>query len=279
MLESNIPVKTDNFDGPLGLLLLLIQKQELNIRELNLTTITRQYLEYLDKMIELNFDVAGDYLYMAATLILLKSKSCVSEEDMEHLLGEDLEDVKIIKTKTELIERLEELYHFQVLGQKIWSLPRRGEEIFVKPKVNRRDLANSLFVPMEPESLVSSMMSVMERIQRRYKVVKRDRLSIKEKLLSLKKFLSLGSKLTFQELLNLDPEQEKKAGRITNVVISFISLLELARLRCIHLFQNQDLGDVYIDVVSDLQKIDVENANGFEEPATEVSAPQEVILQ
>ena len=72
MLDTTIQVKTDHFDGPLALLLLLIEKEEMNIRELDLTKITKQYLDYLSQMRDLNFDVAGDYLFLAATLLLLK---------------------------------------------------------------------------------------------------------------------------------------------------------------------------------------------------------------
>ena len=77
MLDTSIKVKTDHFDGPLGLLLLLIQKEEMSIRNLNLTKITQQYLDYLDEMKDLNFDIAGEYLYLASTLIFLKSKFSV----------------------------------------------------------------------------------------------------------------------------------------------------------------------------------------------------------
>lgn len=78
MLDTTIKVKTDCFDGPLALLLMLIQKEQMSVKELDLTKITKQYLDYLANMKELNFDIAGDYLYLAATLVLLKSKNCVT---------------------------------------------------------------------------------------------------------------------------------------------------------------------------------------------------------
>ena len=69
----------------IALLLLLIQKEEMRIRDLDLTKITQQYLGYLAKLEELDFNVAGDYLYLASTLILLKSKDCLSEEDEKNI--------------------------------------------------------------------------------------------------------------------------------------------------------------------------------------------------
>ena len=127
MLDTTIQVKTDHFDGPLGLLLLLVQKEEMNIRDLELTTITKQYLTYLSQMRDLNFDVAGDYLYLAATLLLLKSKTCITEEELNNLqAGNQISDELNITSQAELIKRLEELQHFQRMGEKLWPFPRKG---------------------------------------------------------------------------------------------------------------------------------------------------------
>ena len=89
MLDTNIQIQTEKFDGPLGLLLHLIQQDEMDVRELDLNKMTQQYLNYLVQMKELNFDVAGDYLYMAATLLFLKSKKAVSEEEAEGEKGQE----------------------------------------------------------------------------------------------------------------------------------------------------------------------------------------------
>ena len=124
MLDTTIQVRTDNFDGPLALLLLLIQKEEMDIKELELTKITGQYLDYLANMKSLDFDVAGDYLFLAATLLLLKSKSAISDPELD-LLGNDLSDSSLLEitSQAELVKRLEELKHFQKLGEKLWELP------------------------------------------------------------------------------------------------------------------------------------------------------------
>ena len=82
MLETTIKVATGHFDGPLSLLLLLVQKEQMDLGKLDLTIITQQYLDYLQIMRDLNFDIAGDYLYLAATLVFLKSQSCLQEEEV-----------------------------------------------------------------------------------------------------------------------------------------------------------------------------------------------------
>lgn len=262
MLDTSIQVTTDNFDGPLSLLLLLIQKEEMNVRDLDLTRITKQYLDYLDQMRELNFDLAGDYLYLAATLVLLKSKNCVTEEENDSLKKElESSDGLNITTQAELIRRLEELQHFQKMGEKLWSIPRLNQDVFVKPKVNRKEIVNSILVPMDLEKLTMTMVDFLFRENRKYTIVKRDRLSIKEKLLFMKENLKLGEKTDLDTLLDIDG----KGKNIDNIVITFISLLELARLKRIEIFQNQDLGNIYVDVVKSLEDFNVDQADGFEE--------------
>lgn len=255
MIENNIQVKLDRFDGPLALLLHLIQREEMSIKELDINKITVEYLAFLKKMQNLNFDVAGEYLYMAATLLFIKSKSVAEDEEkaIKALEGEDV----LVSTKTELIEKLEELQKFQALGEKIFALPKRNEDIFVKPKVDRKAIQNSILTPMSLETLTDSMVDLIRREKRKYTVVKRDRLSIKEKLIELKNNLSIGSKTTLDKLIN-DKES------VEETVITFISLLELARLKKLDIFQNEVMGEVYVEVKDDLNTFDVETADGFE---------------
>jgi len=264
MLDTSIKVKTDYFDGPLSLLLLLMQKEEMDIKNLDLNAITKQYLAYLAQIRELNFDRAGDYLYLAATLLLLKSKSCISEEDemhLEELAGSDFN----ITSQAELIRRLEELEKYQKIAQGLWALPRLGQDIFVKPKVNRKAIINSILTGMDLDQLTLAMLEFMQKEKRKYSVIKRDRLSIKEKLEYLKEHLVLGKTTNMDKILADDVEDSSTI----NIVITFISLLELARLNKINIYQNELYGKVYVEVVEDLNKFDVNLADGFEEEEEE----------
>ncbi|MGB0452668.1 MAG: segregation and condensation protein A [Bacteriovoracaceae bacterium] len=261
MLDTSIQIKTDRFDGPLSLLLMLIQKEQVEIRDLSLTKITEQYLEYLDRMQELNFNIAGDYLYLAATLIYLKSKECLTEQDKEALgQFEAGSDKLVIESQAELIQRLEDLQRYQKLGQLLWKLPKKGEDIFTRPRLNKKYHFSSFLKRIDVEELTLSMMDYLVRESRKYKVVKRDRLSIKEKLVFLKNLLNVGETKTLDEIIGVQND-----GTITNVVINFISLLELARLKRIEVFQNEDRGSVYFKVVKELDDLDLASANGFED--------------
>ena len=270
MLDTTIKVKTDSFDGPLSLLLMLVEKEQMSIGDLDLTKITKQYLDYLNNMKELNFDIAGDYLFLAATLVLLKSKNCVTDEDVDKLkseLGGD--DSLKITSHAELVRRLEQLKHYQSMGKRMLDLPQLGKDVFTKPKVNRKEIIDSILTPMDIEKLTNTMIDFIFRQNRKYTVVKRDRLSIKEKLQFLKTFLEQGQKTNFEELLEKDTttkeNEQTDSHSIDNVVITFISLLELARLKKIEIFQNETSGNIYVDVVRSLSDFDVEQADGFEE--------------
>lgn len=256
MIEHNIQVKLDHFDGPLGLLLHLIQREQMSIRDLEINRITQQYIDYLQKMQDLNFDVAGEYLYMAASLLYIKSKSVAEDEEEKIKVDGDL--ALEITTKTQLIQKLEELQKFQRLGEKLMTLPRRDEDIFVKPKVDKKAIQNSILTPMSLDSLTEVMVDMIRKEKRKYTVIKRDKLSIKEKLRELKSNLKKGSKTVMSKLVNTEDKN------IEEIVITFISLLELARLQKLDVFQNEAWGEIYVEVRESLDDFDVETANGFD---------------
>lgn len=256
MNPNSIEISLDQFDGPLALLLHLIQREEVQIKDLNINVITAQYIDYLNKMHDFNFDVAGEYLYMAATLLYLKSRYCITKQDEKiKAIGEKEFE---IQSRAELIKRLEELERFKNLGQILNNLPKRGEEIFVKPKVNRKQIADSILVPMELDELTNVMIELIQKEKKKYTVVKRDRLSIKEKLIALKECLKVGIEESFFNLIDKDKGKD-------DTVITFISLLELARLKKLSVNQKETYGNIFIKVKESLADLDVNTANGFDE--------------
>ncbi len=269
MLDTTISIKTDNFDGPLGLLLLLIQKEEIPITKLDLTKITKQYLDYLAQMKELNFDIAGDYLYMAATLILLKSKACLYDDDCVQE-DDNLSSIQIT-SQAELIRRLEELKRFQQLGQQLWKLPKLGHDIFKHPKIDRKTITNSILTPLELDLLIKAYLELLSKNKRGISIIAKDKISIKDKIIFFKSFLIKGQTVNFIDIVEAStpPSAYSKDSNdikelVSNVIVTFISLLELARLNRISLFQNSDRGEIYIKVLTDLTNFNMNLADGFE---------------
>ena len=241
-------IRTENFDGPLGLLLFLLQKQDIDIREFDLTKVTGQYLSYLKQMRELNFDVAGDYLYLAVMLLLLKSRS-VTEGELQELSGQASEnDDLLITSRSDLVKRLEELQHYQQLGKALWTLPKQNHDIFVRPRLNKKTFVGSILSSLESEKLIASMMELIQREKRRYTVVEKEKVSIRDKVAFFKGCLSLGDEMSLGELLGLHGGEN-----LENIVVTFISLLELARLEYLTIFQVEDGGNIYIRVLKSFE--------------------------
>jgi segregation and condensation protein A len=267
MLDTAIQVKTDYFDGPLALLLMLVKKEDMSIRELDLNKVTKQYLAYLSQMKDLNFDVAGDYLYFAATLLLLKSKHCLDFEDQKLLESEFGENTHLnMAAESQLIYRLEQLELYQRMGKKLWALPKLGHQEFVRPKVKRSEVVNSILLPMDLQKLTEAMLDFLKKEKRKFTVVRRDRLSIKEKLKFLKDYLSLNESYQLDKVI-----LEEGGNNIDNIIITFISFLELARLKMCSIFQNEENGSIYIKITKSLDSLDVDQANGFDDEDEEES--------
>jgi segregation and condensation protein A len=272
MIENSISIKLEDFDGPLAFLLQLVKREEMSIRDIHINQITIQYLQYLDQYKDVDFDMCGEYLYLAASLLYIKSVSCFAEDKTGPAIIDEWD--KPLLSKEQLISRLENLEKFQKIAQQMHKfLPRVGEDVFVRPHLDKTQLANSFLLPISSQELINSYMNILERNKRKYTVVKRDRLSIKEKLIYLKELLKVGEEKLFSDLL-------QKTQDPNDIVITFISVLELARLKKVKLFQVENYAKIHINVVENLNDFDVETANGFEEelPAPEATNPLETAV-
>ncbi|MBF0363622.1 MAG: segregation/condensation protein A [Oligoflexia bacterium] len=264
MLETDILVKTDNFDGPLGLLLLLIQREEMDIKGIDISIITDQYLKYLNQMKDLNFDIAGDFLFMAATLLHIKSQFCIQDDNSDKLKDIDLDDdssgLAGIASKSDLIRRLEELQHFQNMGKKLWGLTKVGHEVFTRSRIDRKAILDSLLLPMELNSLTEAMIDIIKRNRSKLTFI-RDPISVKDKLLFLKNYLVAGKTIAIRELLEEDKRFE--GYELQHVVVTFICLLELTRLKKVQVFQSEHLNEIYVEVIENLQDFDIGLVDNF----------------
>lgn len=256
--EQDIKVQLPQFDGPLALLLHLVKNEEIALRELDITQISKQYLNFLYQMKDLNFDIAGEYLYMAATLLHLKSYESVQEEEVKVDLSEFNDEDFPIQTREDLIRRLEELEKYQTLSKHLWEFSTmKDREVFTRPRINKKKLFESFLTPVDLEELTGSMMDFLFRNSRKFKMMRRDRISIKEKLISLKNTLKVGEPAYFSRLVDWEKG-------LDDIVITFISLLELSRLKTVILAQPEGKGEIVINVIKNLNDFNVELANGFD---------------
>jgi segregation and condensation protein A len=241
-IESTLPADAPRihlpvFDGPLDLLLYLIRRDRIDIHDIPIAPITRQYMEYLDLMHELNLDVAGDFMVMAATLIHIKAKMLVPVDPTEAQGDEELED-----PRDALVQRLLEFQRYKeaagVLHQKAeiraatWTrsdavLPRwdeAGEEM----------LEAGLF------DLVSAFKELLERRKTLLAhEVESSGKSVEQRMDELMELIREGESVEFLELF---ASQETKA----DMIVTFLALLELIRIKRVRVYQRGVFGAIRV---------------------------------
>ena len=232
-------VKLDAFEGPLDLLLHLIRKNELNVYDIPIALITKQYLEYVELMQEMNLDVAGEFLVMASTLIHIKSRMLLPRPDPMQEDGEPGED-----PREALVRRLLEHQKFKVAADLL-----HDREMLRGAQYTRADasVAAAAGEPYEPElevdlfTLLSAFRGVLERANRRPRMVlPPDQISIEDRIQQLLDRLSETEACGFEDLF-ADGD-----GSRPFMIVTFLALLEMIRLKLIRAFQSGGFGEIRV---------------------------------
>jgi segregation and condensation protein A len=241
-IEPRYHVRLPVFDGPMDLLLHLIRKNEVDIYDIPIAEITRQYLETLDLMEELNIDLASEFLVMAATLIHIKSKMLLPPPHEDGTTDETGED-----PRNELVARLLEFQRYKEAAQQLHQQEEVRAAIWIRPEEAMQHKTNGhaetpgeALVEVDLFELISAFREVLERVRRRVDLVyEREVISIEEMIDRLKKRLSPGSQSFFVDLF------EEAYDRAT-VIVTFLAILELTRLREIRIFQQNLFGPIHV---------------------------------
>ncbi|MEW6055249.1 MAG: segregation/condensation protein A [Bdellovibrionota bacterium] len=247
-----LKIRTDQFEGPLDLLLFLIQKNEMDVSAISLHRITDQYVQYIELMRELNFDVASEFLVMAATLIHLKSKRLLPSDDA--LGAESQEDAPA--SEEELVRRLLEYKRFQETARQLVELPVLGRDIFTRPGVLPPE-KQTVWKELDITGLTLVFQDVLKRSRKRNKIIIREPTSIPERIAQLAKILKPGELTEFASILSPEPDR-------TEIIVTFIALLEIARLKKLKLYQNETFGSIYLTLTDALSELDPTLMTGFQ---------------
>lgn len=248
-----INVRLESFEGPLDLLLYLIQSHELDITRVSISRITDQYLAYVRLMQELDFDVASQFLVMAATLLLWKSKSLLPQES-SGLAAANAED-ELALSQEELIRRLREHQRFQEAGQELASLPLLGQDVFTRP--NLKPPIERIWKEMELTELALLYQDVLARSRKRKQVLRKETVSIAERMAEFGERLQVGRPTALAEILSSEPERPE-------LVVTFLASLELGRLKKLRLHQEKTYEMIYVELVESLAGFNFSLAEGFE---------------
>jgi len=241
-LESILPedaprIRLPEFEGPLDLLLHLIRKNEVDIHDIPIAPITRQYMEYLDLMKELNLDVAGEFMVMAATLIHIKSKMLVPVNPTEAEGEEETED-----PRDELVRRLLEFQRYKEAAGLLHQKREIRAATWTRP-----DTALPAFDDAGEEMLEAGLYDLIgafkELLERRKTLlaheVEHEGKSVEERMEELLDMLREGQSLEFLELF---ASEETKPG----MILTFLALLELIRLKRIKVYQRGLFGPIRV---------------------------------
>jgi segregation and condensation protein A len=228
-----LAVFLEAFEGPLDLLLYLIRKQNLDILDIPVAEITRQYIAYIELMQVLNIDLAAEYLLMAALLAEIKSRLLLPKP---LTANEEEED-----PRAELIRRLQEYERFKKAADDIAELPQEGRDVFeAHAEAPVRDLLPTQPFIGDVALLLDAMRDVMKRtVLQQSHVVGREGLSLQQRFQEIIVRLSFGETVIFYELF---PAHEGRLG----VVVTFIAILELLKQKLIELVQNGFLEPIYV---------------------------------
>jgi segregation and condensation protein A len=236
-LHTGYSVHLDQFDGPLDLLLHLIRKNELDVCDISIAVITRQYLDYIKLMKELNLEVAGDFLVMAATLLQIKSRTLLPVDEPE--AGEVEED----DPRAELIRRLMEYQQYKEAGMVIGARALLGREVFVRTCADPLlTAAQNVEGPLEVSlfELVDAFRVLLDRIpaEHFHDVAAAETFSIADCINEILSLLQERDTVQFDDLVRDEFTRER-------VIVTFLALLELCRLKLIRIFQNGHQGSIW----------------------------------
>lgn len=248
-----ITVRLESFEGPLDLLLYLIQSHELDINRISIGRITDQYLAYVRLMQELNFDIASEFLVMAATLLHWKSKSLLPQEkdsDGNAVSGLDAE-----MSQEDLIRQLLEHQRFLAAGEDLAQLPRLGEDVFARP--NKRPPIEKVWKEMDLTDLSLAYQDMLVRARKRTTILKKETISLTEKIMEFGSRLSIGKPMELTKLLSMNPSRPE-------IVVTFLASLELSRLKKMRLHQEKTYAEIYLELLETLQSFDLSLASGFD---------------
>lgn len=234
----NYNVKIDEFEGPMDLLLHLIKQSNINIQDIEINTITKQYLDYINKMEELNINVAASYIVMAAELMEIKSKSLLPDEEIEELEEE--------VSKENLINKLLDYQKYKNMVSHFKDMEVERQKIYIKSPEKVSNYLDSKIVndtDTTIDDLVNAFKIFLERIDREKPLttkITNQEYSIKDRKHAIKTLLKERQKVLFTDLFT---ENNRPF-----IIVTFLSVLELTKERELIIKQGENFTDIMIEM-------------------------------
>jgi segregation and condensation protein A len=241
-VSTLLNIQLPQFEGPLGLLLYLIRKEEMDIMNIQIHKITNQYMEYIKLMKELDLELAGEFVAMAATLIQIKSRMLLPQ------YNENGEVVENEDPRKELVQRLLEYQKYQEAARSLYERPLLGRDVWSRGLRERLDAKDEEIVLEENPvfALISAFQSAMRSVKKKVHMVAAKLQSVAGRILEIKDRLIVGQKIAMSDLIN----DENKRRQI---LITFLSILELGKMGFVSLFQSGIYKEIYVEAKKPVQ--------------------------
>lgn len=238
--DKDYKVKLEIFEGPLDLLLYLIKKDEIDIYDVSIERITKQYLDYINTFKMLNVELASEFIVMAANLMYIKSRELLPQTQQPPDEDADEED-----PRWELIRQLVEYKKFKDAAGSLQERELLQEQIY--PRIGTRPDFTLETAPGRPEVSVFDLINAVSSILKRFaetapaQALFEDRWSVSDKIEMIRALMAERGRLKFYELFEL-------AAHRVEVVVTFLALLELIRMKLLRVEQPEAFGDIEISV-------------------------------
>lgn len=232
-MESNQPlVDLEVFQGPLDLLLYLIHKNEINIYDIPIATITQQYLDHLELMQELNLNVAAEFIMLAVQLIEIKIRTLLPKPPDEQGLEEDL--------RRPLVEQLVEYQKYKLAAQELKGKEESAAMLWARPATFDPEANREELVEANLYDLVHAFALLIKRTGRRAELeIRADQFSVKQKIQELSEYLETNEHFSLLQYA-------KSLQTRGEMIVLFLAILEMMRLNLMRIYQGEMFGDILI---------------------------------
>ena len=239
-LESKkYSIKIENFEGPLDLLIYLIEKNKMDIYDINLAEITDQYIEYLNKMEEMNLEIASEFLVMASTLLYLKSKKLLPKQEEE---SEELTEEELIRRIIEYKKYKEITKIFKEKYSIFSNIIEKNQEEIKLPKRNLEKNYGKDMIPKVYKALVErTNQRLNKNAQNIEKIALVENYTVASKVKEMFKVLVKQKRFVFNKMFCIKQKNKQE------VVTAFSGLLELSRRNKVQTSQDEIYGDIVVE--------------------------------
>ncbi|AEY66259.1 segregation/condensation protein A [Clostridium sp. BNL1100] len=262
-LTNACTLKLDNFEGPFDLLFHLFEKNQVDIYDIPISSITDQYLDYLYAMQQLDLEVASEFLIMAATLLHIKSKTLLPSKKEEKQEEKD--------PREELVRRLVEYKRYKEFTQELKEMEKKWDRVsFRLPEALDLPVREEI-MEIDPQVLRQQYIAILDRNKKKInlgaknitKLVEHEKVSLRSKMREVVKQLIHKVSFKFSELFSFKTKSK------TEVVTGFMAILELAKMKKVKIVQNQQFSDIHVIGNTQNEKEDYELYNDIDENISE----------